>query len=59
MTMAVLRFTDRWIQSCYAESARDDYADALCPGLHLRRGRYPVSQLSAGEPGKAAINACL
>jgi integrase len=34
--MAVIRFTDRWIQSCCAKSARDDYADQLCPGLHLR-----------------------
>ena len=35
--MALHRFTDRWIQSCSAPRAqRADYADALCPGLHLR-----------------------
>lgn len=44
--MAVLRFTDRWIQSCYAGSARDDYADALCPGLHLRISRRGAKTFS-------------
>jgi integrase len=35
--MTVLRFTDRWIMSCRTTAGdRDDYADALCPGLHLR-----------------------
>lgn len=44
--MAVLRFTDRWIQSCCAESPRDDYADALCLGLHLRISRRGTKTFS-------------
>ena len=44
--MAILRFTDRWIQSCCAQSARDDYADALCPGLHLRISRRGAKTFS-------------
>ena len=35
--MAVHRFTDRWIMSRGASpDDRAEYADALCPGLHLR-----------------------
>lgn len=44
--MAVIRFTDRWIQSCCARTARDDYADALCPGLHLRISRRGAKTFS-------------
>jgi integrase len=35
--VTVHRFTDRWIQAqASADAPRSEYADALCPGLHLR-----------------------
>lgn len=34
--MSVKRFTDRWVSTLRRAAARADYADALCPGLHLR-----------------------
>jgi integrase len=35
--MALYRFNDRWIRSCQPPTiGRSDFADTLCPGLHLR-----------------------
>lgn len=46
--MAVHRFTDRWIQAQAGTAAkRAEYADALCPGLHLRIGARGTKTFSA------------
>jgi integrase len=46
--VAIHRFTDRWIQAqAGAASLRAEYADALCPGLHLRIGSRGTKTFSA------------
>lgn len=46
--MTVHRFTDRWIQAqAGTAAARSEYADALCPGLHLRIGGSGTKTFSA------------
>lgn len=46
--MALNRFTDRWIQACRPPaSGRLDYADQLCPCLHLRISNRDTKTFSA------------
>lgn len=46
--MTLNRFTDRWIQACHPPaSGRLDYADLLCPCLHLRVTKRGTKTFSA------------
>ncbi|WP_155138888.1 hypothetical protein [Roseibium sp. RKSG952] len=47
--MKTIKITDRWLQSLKLGTDREEYEDALCPGLRLRVGaRGPTVPSDAG-----------